>query len=66
MTSHHRQRHHPEPLLRDALRQAGFAAVWSYGQDTTGAVIGEPDEELAAKTIFVAAMAGDEPTRERR
>jgi SAM-dependent methyltransferase len=64
--SRHVQRHHPEPLLREALARAGFAHVSAHGQDAGGVVRGAPDEERLTKTVFVARTASETTEQGRR
>ena len=63
----HVQRHHPLPVLRAALLRAGFDAVTAHGQDGTGALRGDPDEDTLTKTIVIARRSSEplEPPERR-
>ncbi|MBX5469794.1 MAG: class I SAM-dependent methyltransferase [Thermoleophilaceae bacterium] len=52
--SRHVQRHHPEPLLRELLRDAGLECLGVYGQLPDGSVEPGADELGHHKAVYVA------------
>ena len=61
----HRQRHHPEAAIRDALRTAGFGWHTAYGMQIDGTVT-EGFEELAnSKAVYIARAGAPEPEEGR-
>jgi ubiquinone/menaquinone biosynthesis C-methylase UbiE len=53
-TSRHAQRHHPEPLVRELLADAGFCEVTAYGQLPNGSVESGADELGHHKVVYFA------------
>jgi SAM-dependent methyltransferase len=54
VTSHHAQRHYPEPVVRDRLEAAGLRCLTVYGQDPAVNFEAEVDELRHSKAIYVA------------
>jgi len=52
--SRHVQRHHPEPVVRQALMSAGLATRAVLGQSTGGVLHADADEEVHTKLVYVA------------
>jgi len=52
--SRHVQRHHPEPIVRQALTSAGLATRAVLGQSTGGVLHEDADEEAHTKLVYVA------------
>lgn len=57
VSSRHVQRHHPEAVVRDALRTAGFHDVGVYGQHRDGRVDPFLDETSHTKAVYIARRA---------
>ena len=57
LSSRHRQRHHPGPLLRRHLRSAGLECVAVYGQVPDGSIDEGADEARHTKAVYVARRA---------
>jgi SAM-dependent methyltransferase len=57
-TALHRQRHHPEPLVREALAEAGLEAATPFGVSLDGMLTRPLDERHHTKALYL--------TRERR
>ncbi len=56
--SRHFQRHHPEPVVRQALTSAGLACRAVLGQSTGGVLHEDADEEVHTKLVYVAGRGG--------
>ena len=56
--SRHVQRHHPEPVVRQALSSAGLACRAVLGQSTGGVLHEDADEEVHTKLVYVAGRNG--------
>lgn len=54
VTTEHRQQHHPERTVRDALRSAGLDLVGAYGARLDGSVRMGVDESADTKAVYVA------------
>ena len=54
LLSRHVQRHHPVPVVLDALAKAGTDQVWVYGQHRDGSLDDEFDELRHTKALLVA------------
>jgi SAM-dependent methyltransferase len=61
-TSHHEQRHHPEPLVRRAIERAGLSLLGVYGQDPAVNLEAGVDELRHSKAIYLASCP--EPSKE--
>ncbi len=62
VTSHHRQRHYPRPVIERALAGAGLAAVGVFGQLPDGSLDSAAGEERHHKLVYFAqrvARGGD-------
>jgi SAM-dependent methyltransferase len=57
-TSRHVQRHHPEPVVRQALTSAGLTCRAVLGQSTGGVLHEDADEEVHTKLVYVAGRRG--------
>lgn len=57
-THAHLQRHHPEPVVRDAVTAAGLEVAGRYGMTTDGAVHDDFDEAAHSKALYVLTAAG--------
>jgi SAM-dependent methyltransferase len=53
-THRHRQRHHPDAVIRAALAAAELDLAGCHGMRLDGAVIDRLDEEEGSKTVYVA------------
>jgi SAM-dependent methyltransferase len=62
--SDHLQRHHPDRLIRDALRRAGLLVLACYGQEPDGVLTPKPIRGQP-KRLYVAAKSSP-ATEERR
>jgi SAM-dependent methyltransferase len=60
----HRQRHHPEPVVRAALAEAGLECVGVYGHGLDGRPVEGADELRDTKALFIARRGA--PGAERR
>ncbi|HEX8103681.1 MAG TPA: class I SAM-dependent methyltransferase [Solirubrobacteraceae bacterium] len=53
----HRHRHHPEPVIRDALAGAGLRCVAVHGSTAEGALEPALDEGRHVKAVYLAAAS---------
>lgn len=53
----HRQRHHPEPVVREALARAGFTWVEVHGLHLDGSAEPGLDEVVNTKALYVARLS---------
>jgi SAM-dependent methyltransferase len=53
----HRQRHHPEPVVRAALADAGFPWVEVHGMHVDGTATPGLDEDADTKALYVARLS---------
>lgn len=61
----HRQRHHPEPVVRDALARAGFAWAEVHGMHLDGSAEPGLDEVVNSKAVYVARLSAPQPGERR-
>jgi SAM-dependent methyltransferase len=63
--SAHRQRHHPEATVREALCSAGLPWVATYGMQLDGSVTAGFDELANSKAVYVARASAPEHEERR-
>ena len=50
----HSQRHHPRAVVEDALARGGLAPLGVFGQDVSGRIQGELDDDVHSKAVYLA------------